>query len=136
VSIDADSGPILPAVTFPLRGGVAVLTGAASRSSTPTASRPPSPAAPACPPQSTRPTPRAAERFAAICLTTAEQAVARTVVGIKKRKKRNLIGRDARLLDVFQRLMPTGYWGLLRKRAGQRPRSSAEPVVAQEQVHG
>jgi len=79
---------------------------------------------------------RAATRFATTFITTAEQAAARIVTGIEKREKRILIGRDARLLDVFQRLMPTGYWGLIRKRAGQRPRSSPERAVAQEQVHG
>ncbi len=79
---------------------------------------------------------RAAERFAAAFITTADQAAARIVTGIQKREKRILIGRDARLLDVVQRLMPTGYWSLIRKRAGPRPRSSAVPVVAQEQTHG
>ncbi len=79
---------------------------------------------------------RAAKQFATTFITTAEQAAARTVVGIKKREKRILIGRDVGLLDVFQRLTPTRYRALTRKRAGQRPRSFVKSIAAQEQTHG
>jgi short-subunit dehydrogenase len=52
-------------------------------------------------------------RFAKASKTTAEQAAGRIVWAIEKRKKRLLIGADARLIDILQRLMPVRHWDLL-----------------------
>lgn len=48
--------------------------------------------------------------------TSAESAARQIIVGITKRKKRVLIGRDAKGLDLIGRLAPTNYWRLLQKR--------------------
>ncbi len=54
-------------------------------------------------------------------VTSPEAAAARIVQGIVKRERRVLIGRDAIMMDRIQRLAPTGYWAILRKKMGARP---------------
>ena len=66
---------------------------------------------------------KAKARFAKSLVTTPEAAAAQIVAGIQRRDRRILIGRDARMLDVAQRVAPTGYYALLRKRMGRRPAS-------------
>ena len=67
---------------------------------------------------------RAISRFSKSLVTTPEAAAARIVDGIRRRETRILIGRDARLVDLLQRLAPVGYYALLRKRMSQRPPTS------------
>ncbi len=50
--------------------------------------------------------------------TTAEEAAEIIVRGIKRRSERILIGRDAYMLDVVQRLVPVRYFGVLDRLAG------------------
>jgi len=63
-------------------------------------------------------------RFEKLARTTPEAAAERIVRGILKDEKRILIGRDARFLDVVQRLFPASYWRIagrnLARRAPQR----------------
>ncbi len=66
---------------------------------------------------------KALQRFSKSLVTTPEAAAARIVAGILRREKRILIGRDAQILDAAQRIAPSGYYALLRKRLGQRPAS-------------
>ena len=58
---------------------------------------------------------RAAADFGRLARTTPERAASLIVEGIKARRPRILIGGDARLLDILQRLLPTGYASVLRK---------------------
>lgn len=55
------------------------------------------------------------KRFDKISRTTASQAAAAIVEGIKKRKSRVLIGSDARLLDRLQRYLPVKYNRVIAK---------------------
>jgi NAD(P)-dependent dehydrogenase (short-subunit alcohol dehydrogenase family) len=54
-------------------------------------------------------------RFQRIARTAPEVAAAKILQGVEKRKARVLIGVDAYFVDVWQRLRPAGYWGLLAK---------------------
>lgn len=60
---------------------------------------------------------QATDHFAKIAGTTAESAASQIVRAVEKNKRRLLIGRDAKLIDLVQRLFPTGYhkvmWRLL-----------------------
>lgn len=38
--------------------------------------------------------------------------------GVEKRRPRVLVGRDAHTLAIFERLFPTGYWDMIRKKLG------------------
>ena len=64
-----------------------------------------------------------AELFERIARTTPEQAANAILQGVRKNQRRVLIGADAALLDIGQRLMPTGYQRLLetffRRRDGK-----------------
>lgn len=53
--------------------------------------------------------------FDKVAKTTPQQAAAVIVNGIEQRKKRILIGRDATVLDLIQRLLPVRYWALLMR---------------------
>ncbi len=53
--------------------------------------------------------------FDKVAMTTPQQAAAVIVNGIEQRKKRILIGRDATVLDLIQRLLPVRYWALLMR---------------------
>jgi len=52
----------------------------------------------------------AAESFAKMARTTAAVAARTIVDGIERGSKRVLIGGDAKLIDIIQRLMPVNYW--------------------------
>jgi short-subunit dehydrogenase len=54
-------------------------------------------------------------RFDRLARTSPQKAAAIIVAGIKARRPRILIGRDAHLLDYAQRLLPTAYTWLLSK---------------------
>lgn len=62
----------------------------------------------------------AVAHFDTIARTTPEQAAARILQGVERGEKRIIVGGDARLLDWLQRLMPIGYWPVL-KRLVRRP---------------
>ncbi len=64
---------------------------------------------------------RAIARFSRGLVTSPEAAAARIIQGIIRRERRVLVGRDAIAMDRIQRLAPTGYWAILRKRMGARP---------------
>lgn len=57
----------------------------------------------------------AIERFDAVARTTPATAAQRIIAGIEKNEPRILIGGDARLLDLVQRLRPATYWKWLAK---------------------
>ena len=62
--------------------------------------------------------------FDKMAKTSPEQAAAVIVAGIEQRKKRILIGPDAKILDILQRLLPVGYWALLMRVAKMAARKS------------
>jgi len=66
------------------------------------------------------------ERFAAVARLTPEQAAARILSGVERGEKRIVVGPDARLFDWLQRLMPLGYWSLLKLILGQKLLSQAK----------
>ena len=70
-----------------------------------------------------------AELFERIARTTPEQAASAILQGIRKNQRRVLIGADAALLDIGQRLMPTGYQRLLETLF--RKRQSQERVLSE-----
>ena len=54
-------------------------------------------------------------RFQRIARTGPEVAAAKILEGVAKGKARVLIGLDSQFVDLWQRLNPSGYWGLLAK---------------------
>jgi NAD(P)-dependent dehydrogenase (short-subunit alcohol dehydrogenase family) len=59
------------------------------------------------------------ERFRAMAITTPDEAARVIVAGILKDAPRILIGKDARRIDVIQRLMPGTYWKLVGRNLGR-----------------
>lgn len=53
------------------------------------------------------------DRFAKMARTSPQQAAQRIIRGIERNEPRILIGADARLLDLVQRLRPAAYWRML-----------------------
>jgi short-subunit dehydrogenase len=47
--------------------------------------------------------------------TTVEKAAEVILKGVERRKARILVGLDAKILSVLERLLPVRYWGLIRK---------------------
>jgi NAD(P)-dependent dehydrogenase (short-subunit alcohol dehydrogenase family) len=66
----------------------------------------------------------AVARFERLTPNSAEYAAARILQGVERREPRILIGRDARQIDVLQRLRPTTYWKMLAKRVPEPARES------------
>ncbi|MGH9741289.1 MAG: SDR family NAD(P)-dependent oxidoreductase [Candidatus Acidiferrum sp.] len=62
-------------------------------------------------------TEEAIARFDRLTPTSPEAAAARILKGIERREPRILIGRDARQIDIVQRLRPATYWKIMAKRA-------------------
>jgi short-subunit dehydrogenase len=56
------------------------------------------------------------ERFDAVAKTTPQAAALRIITGIEKNQPRILIGNDARIMDLLQRLRPGTYWAVLARR--------------------
>jgi short-subunit dehydrogenase len=54
--------------------------------------------------------------FETVTPTSPEAAAARILAGVDKREPRILIGRDARQIDIVQRLRPATYWKVMAKR--------------------
>jgi short-subunit dehydrogenase len=55
--------------------------------------------------------------FEKVTPTSPEAAAVRILKGVEKREPRILIGRDARQIDIVQRLRPATYWKMMAKRA-------------------
>ena len=56
------------------------------------------------------------ERFDQIAKTTPEAAELGIIQGIEKNQPRILIGNDARIMDILQRLRPATYWAPMARR--------------------
>jgi short-subunit dehydrogenase len=56
------------------------------------------------------------ERFDAFAKTGPAKAALRIIQGIEKNQPRILIGKDARFMDLLQRLRPATYWPVLARR--------------------
>jgi short-subunit dehydrogenase len=56
------------------------------------------------------------ERFDRIAKTTPKDAASRIIKGIEKNQPRILIGNDARMMDILQRLRPGTYWNVMARR--------------------
>jgi len=54
-------------------------------------------------------------RFARLLRLTPERAATAIADGLARRRPRIVVGRDAKLMAMLERLMPTGYWRLLSK---------------------
>jgi short-subunit dehydrogenase len=67
---------------------------------------------------------KAVARFERLTPNSAEYAAARILQGVERREPRILIGRDARQIDVLQRLRPATYWKMLAKRVQEPMRAS------------
>jgi NAD(P)-dependent dehydrogenase (short-subunit alcohol dehydrogenase family) len=61
----------------------------------------------------------AVDFFEKVTPTTPEQAAARILQGVEKKEPRILIGRDARQIDIVQRLRPASYWKVMARRAAE-----------------
>ena len=59
---------------------------------------------------------QAIERFEAAARTTPQAAAQRIIKGVENNEPRILIGSDARMMDLLQRLLPGTYWSVLAKR--------------------
>lgn len=64
------------------------------------------------------------DRFEKIAKTSPAVAAQRIIVGIEKNEKRILIGNDARMIDIIQRLMPVRYWSFLARKMARPPESA------------
>lgn len=58
----------------------------------------------------------AGQVFEKLAITSPEDAAARILKGVERREPRILIGRDARQIDLVQRLRPATYWKIMAKR--------------------
>jgi NAD(P)-dependent dehydrogenase (short-subunit alcohol dehydrogenase family) len=67
----------------------------------------------------------AVARFDRLTPTMPDAAAARILEGVERREPRILIGRDARQIDILQRLRPATYWKTLQKRVKEPPRKSS-----------
>jgi short-subunit dehydrogenase len=63
------------------------------------------------------------ERFDAVARTTPAAAALRIIAGIEKNAPRILIGHDARMMDLLQRLRPGTYWAVLARRIEKMTRA-------------
>lgn len=72
---------------------------------------------------------RATALFDRLAATTAEQAARRIVDGIRRNQRRILIGPDARLIDLAQRLMPVLYQKILAAFVRRQLRRTAQAAT-------
>jgi len=68
----------------------------------------------------------AIERFDKVARTTPAGAAQTIADGIERNRPRILIGFDAKLIDLIQRLRPSTYWKLLARILGSRARSDVK----------
>jgi short-subunit dehydrogenase len=59
------------------------------------------------------------ERFDTVAKTTPKEAALRIIKGIENNEPRILIGPDARVMDILQRLRPGTYWSVLARRTAK-----------------
>jgi short-subunit dehydrogenase len=64
------------------------------------------------------------DRFEAAAKTTPQAAALRIIKGIENNEPRILIGGDARLMDILQRLRPATYWTVLARRIEKMAKKS------------
>jgi short-subunit dehydrogenase len=57
-----------------------------------------------------------ASRYEKLLSLAPEKAAAQIVRGLERRRKRILVGNDARMIDLIQRCWPAHYWYFLRKK--------------------
>ena len=62
--------------------------------------------------------------------TTAEAAATAIIAGIEKNAPRILIGRDARVLDRLQRILPGTYFRILKRRMAKREGQASASAAA------
>jgi short-subunit dehydrogenase len=55
------------------------------------------------------------DRFERLARTTPAAAAQRIIRGVERNEPRILVGGDAKILDIIQRLRPATYWGLLSR---------------------
>jgi short-subunit dehydrogenase len=60
------------------------------------------------------------ERFDTVAKTTPAAAAQRIIAGIEKNAPRILIGNDARMMDLLQRVLPGTYWSVLARLIAKR----------------
>src|SRR5207302_327807 len=60
------------------------------------------------------------DRFEAVAITAPAAAARRIITGIEKNQPRILIGNDAKLMDLLQRLLPATYWSVMARRLEKR----------------
>ncbi len=60
------------------------------------------------------------ERFDTMAKTTPTAAALKIIAGIEKNAPRILIGNDARMMDLLQRLRPSTYWSVLARLFARR----------------
>ena len=65
----------------------------------------------------------AVEGFARAAKTSPETAALRIIDGIEKNRQRILIGKDARVVDLVQRLRPASYWAPLGRQLARMMKS-------------
>jgi short-subunit dehydrogenase len=63
---------------------------------------------------------QAIEWFDTAAGTTAADAARIIIAGVENNRPRILIGRDARLMDLLQRLLPATYWSVLQRWLGSK----------------
>lgn len=73
-----------------------------------------------------------ADKFFSDVLTTPEQAAACIAKGIERRAPRILVGPDARVMDWLSRMMPIGYWRIIRKLMELRGVDAQQSAVLKE----
>jgi NAD(P)-dependent dehydrogenase (short-subunit alcohol dehydrogenase family) len=54
-----------------------------------------------------------AEGFDSVARISSEEAAAKIIEGVKRNKRRVLVGREAYIMDILQRLMPSGYMRIM-----------------------
>ena len=54
------------------------------------------------------------EDFDAVAITSVDKAVEIILNGTAKRKRRIIVGKDAKLMSFFQRMMPVSYQKILK----------------------
>ena len=69
------------------------------------------------------------DRFEKIAKTPPASAAKRIIEGIEKNEKRILIGNDARMMDIIQRLMPVRYWSFLARKLAKAPENPDSPAA-------
>ncbi len=68
-------------------------------------------------------------RFKVLAKTTPEAAAERILAGIVRNEPRILIGRDARILDLIQRLRPAGYLKIVQRLLGSSAPAAPMPDI-------